>query len=268
MNTSASFLISNRTVNGISDNYVNCGQVVMTRQFNQTTWPTGSWHDIWIGFRFRADFFPVTHSSTIDYDNGSFSFGICKTNQPVFGQSSSNNPPSHYMGPLMFRRDLGEGYMSSVQYATSNSISSSALTYDLTFQHVSGSSIAFPIGAGYSVPITAFSGQNVVRNLMIARIYTGSNATTWSLFMLYSKPLGFSVDISSSVYLPTIMGQSSWTAATASAFSLFPGCFDTKSFSNIIYSNQSVDGYFDGIYYTWDKYYTNIQVSDVVLKIM
>ena len=260
-----------RKDNGIIDRYLNCGQTVLTRQFNPLIFQTGSWNEIWIGFRWNVNFFPRSQSISVDHDLGNFSFGICRTDGFVFGQSgSSGSILSHYLGLIMSdRREISNFRPSILSHSFLNFSTQSALVYNVAIQHVSGTNIDNHPSLGlfpYTI-LPSTTNNTSSRNPFFCRFVTGSIPPSWSFSILCPIQSMWSIDVSSSAYMAELMKQPTWNFLTQSAFSFFPGGFTYVNQNNYISVNQSSSGYFDGIYFSWDKYYSNIELSDVVLRL-
>jgi hypothetical protein len=165
--------------------------------------------------------------------------------------------------------EINKNYLDLMEYTSSNSATQSVLAYELTFQATRGSLTETASIAGHSrwTILPCFSDETPIRSLFVCRIVTGSSPVSWSFSVLHPTSSIWNADISSSAYLAELMKQPDWNTLKVKADQLFSGGFVTSSLNNALTSSRDNYGYFDGVYFSWDKYYTNIQVSDIALKL-
>lgn len=264
-----------RIVSNVRDTYVRLGTCVLTRQFDPNTIVTGSWNELWLGFRLRL-------SSSYDYISQSaagtainpivgdsdFEFGFCKTAGSIYGESSASNLSlQHTFG--LHKGDLG-GNNTFWQLTTSGSGPYTMATCGVYASHRRSGSVTtsgnLPASKAFRTFVNTSYFSASYRSIIVLKITTGSaGPDSFQMSVLYpnsSNSSSISTDISQSV-LADIMGASTWAKATSTG-SLY-GYISADDGTNFTIS-QSSNGYFDGIYFSWRRLYDNIEISDVVVR--
>lgn len=256
--------IISKSLSGPQDQALKMGSAVMKRKWNTSWWPTGSFVEAWLGFRIRVNpAYYYSSSALVDewyYSGTRFAAGFCDTSGYVYGQTGSGIFPKHTLagiipvqGSDVWPRD------STGSYAYGNLSSNLEDIADGT------SSLA----VGISGNTLTFDSR--IRNLYILRFtgLTGSSITpdwgTSSLSILSANTsiFGQSFDYTSSAFIAEMMNQSNWT----SLVNKFP-LYTQQASSNILHISQPTYGYFDGIFFSWNKSYDFLEISDVVVRFL
>lgn len=281
--TTQSFtLIGERSTQGINDRYARCGANVMVRKFDESVVPSGSWTEIWIGFRWRI-------SSSINWATSSQGgtvinpmteyivneFGLCNTNGPVWGQSASISDFSqqHSVGFIVSDHgSSGTAYWELRQSSSYVMASAGGYTkYRRAGVESDYNTGTLPIRQMSLFTNTAFFTASY-RSLMVMRCYLdGVGSTPDGMRFSYIYPSTYagvvtpaaSIDFSSSVVLADIMGASNWTNATVSASAFNYTNYDAAI---VVPVSQSTYGYFNGIFFSWKRLFDNLEISDIVIR--
>jgi len=273
MITSSITSVNTRTVNSIDDTYLKCGQSVLVRKFNDSLFPSGSWNEVWIGFRWRittAWNWNRVNSNGFPNDFTRFLAGVCRTDGFVFGQTgsvSSSAQPQHYAAVgFSAQNQFGENTWSMQQtQSIGSSITESYIQNRFTIRvMVTGSHSSSQLdGTGFveKIPVTPYPQGS--RNMFIVRMRTGSVVPDlWTFQCLAPQTADSISDVSSSVYLASTMNFSTWEAAAG--FLISRGY--ASSSVNSLPLSRSSNGYFDGAFISWPRYYETLDVSDFVMK--
>ena len=91
----------------LTDRFMQCQSGVAVRKFDDTLWPSGSWHEVWIAFALRLNLLYPWRSPNSDYvdpGSGQFMIGLCVTSGSVFGENSGSRPITnqHLLGMYFY----------------------------------------------------------------------------------------------------------------------------------------------------------------------
>ena len=187
------------------------GQCLMVREFDESVVATGSWTELWLGFRWniRMDI-PMSYSyagaaapSSYVWSNGNerFIFGLCDTSGFVYGELSQSQkllpssggetgiPATHNSHSLCIRTLFESDFWTLNRYSGSSPARyDSSLTYSYAQKsiqpivNVTGSVLTFPNSSQVlNIPIANFPDSNN-RTLFIVRFATSSgDPKTWQI---------------------------------------------------------------------------------------
>jgi len=278
--TSSLTTIGARTNNGIRDQYFKGGQCLMVRPFTESLVASGSWVELWLGFRWRMNLgwnWPALEGTSptqkLWMENyHTVGVGICDTSGLVAGETGSKTANSDISHSLGVNAGFNAGLMYGVQYRDTSTTITSSFAYSsvLVNSYVTGSRMLAGSGVqAFVIPTNISSSQN--RNFWLMRFATSSgDPKSWivSVMRPYANEIDssglrtFTTDWSASMQLVDLFTFNSWTGLTAYAQSLGYGISNFSAIS----TDQKTNGFFDGIYIEWPKYWDNIEISDVVVR--
>jgi hypothetical protein len=261
-------IIQEEINSGSLNRYLQMGDSCMVRKFDPTLITSGSWKELWLGFKWRINLGYVW-DTVVDpiNDSGRLMFGVCDTTGYVYGQSGSfvgsNTQLKHYVGfeyGISRAMDWSIGHSGSYYYMY---IHSQPILW------ATGSRILGPLStANTTVVISANSLTEPIDSLCIFRIYTGSIGTDgvnkWNMSVMAPLTSSMYYNYPNS-WLGELLKQPSWNQLTASlpvSYSVYTPLVST----NNLPINQSVNGYFDGIFMAWNSRYNLLTVSDVAVR--
>jgi len=266
--------INQRTDTSPSEKFLRLGHGLLVRKFDDSLLPVSTSREIWLGFRWRlqtAYHWQNTSSNALYAESNRLAFGVCDTNGLVFGQTGSL-PTSSVNTGIKFMAGIQVAFNSatwSLDHTSSNNITYGvARVPTSTFCIVTGSSAATTntISNTFFMPATQKGDRN--RGMFILRLVSGSGfnwnmATAYPSRSLSGSPNGHVIDYSSSVHLADIFNQVSW----ASASKVFPSYgMGTSSLVGTAHIDKVRNGYPNGIFFAWPRYFDTLEISDVVVK--
>jgi hypothetical protein len=238
----------------------------MVRKFDPTLVTSGSWKELWIGFKWRINW-GYTWDTIVNpiLNSGRFMFGVCDTTGYVYGQSGSfvesNTQLKHYAGfeyGISRVMDWSLGHSGSYYYMYIHNTPILVATGSMKLGEVSTDNTR--------VVISANSLTEPIDSLCIFRIYTGSAGTTgvnsWNMSVV--SPLTNSMHYNyPNSWLAEMLKQPSWNALTGSLPASYS--YYTPAGTSLPI-NQVVNGYFDGIFMAWNRRFDLLTISDVVVR--
>ena len=266
-------IIQQRNTGSITDKYLRLGQNIMMRKFDQNLVPTGSWYELWLGFRWRLDLVHTwsgSVSSSLLMTNGNttpanpsvpfnekapFSIGICNTSGEVWGGTSIQNfsSISHSFGisPCLGNSLFGGLNLtgSTVQFGSPFKLTS-VIAGNISSSNASSTE-------QFTIPCTPDQ-----RNLYVIRFITGSSPGTWNAHIIHPGINSNPDDIIRQEKVADFFTASNWnhlTSSLGSKYTVFSSFTDVSS-------DQATHGYFDGIYLTWVPYYDCLEISDIIVR--
>jgi hypothetical protein len=240
------------------DKFMRCKSGVAVRKFNDTMWPSGSWHEAWIAFSIKMDLpFPWTKTTSTRASSGAgqMMIGLCRTDGPVYGEisASSDTTNQHFIGMYF-----------------DNTFPADATTAGYTGSYAYGSFSGFPriyaTGSyqgtfSFSNMFIPFTSGSEDRTLFAMRFVTGSG-NLWNVKACYPSGINaFTNPITSSTQVALFLSQSAWGSYTPDGYYYTPVGSDLTV-------NRSANGYFDGIFIGWQQWFEELHVSDVVVRLL
>lgn len=276
--TSSFTTVAQRVVNTIQDNYVRCGMNVMVRKFDPAVVTSSLWNELWIGLRWRI-------SSSYAYQSQSFlgtaidpfgefstfEFGLCNTTGSVHGQHGQID--ASHQHSIGYRKCAQSGVGTTYwELSTSGSGPYTMATGGGRIIHrVTGSLKEYNNVAATNRHVRLFVNTAYFtasyRSAFVLRIFTSSvDRNLCRASVIYpddTNATAMRTDFSSSAMLADIMGAGTWNQATASAATY--GYINSELAEDVPIS-QSINGYFDGMYFSWRRLYDNLEISDIVIR--
>lgn len=273
--------VAKRVVSGITDKYVRCGSNVMVRKFDPVVVPTGSYQELWLGFRWRI-------SSSYNFLSGNFQnnpidpfgeystmeFGLCKTAGTVWGQSGSFNASTSLQHTVGYRK-TDNGSSGTSYWILSGSSNPFVMASG-------GGLIAQRIGGALGYFQTNFIGNRIINLFVNTNYFTASYRSVFIMrfrmgtgsfkseamfpsfiYPDYSNNTAISTDFTSSALLADLMEASSWASASSVATKFG---YTSVDFPDAVPISQSINGFFDGIFFSWRRLFDNMEISDVVVR--
>jgi hypothetical protein len=273
-NTSSFTTVSQRIVSGITDTYVRCGTNVMVRKFDPAVIAPGSWNELWIGFRWRISSSYAYHTSSVFdpfEENSTFECGLCNTDGVVYGQSGSLNAPINGHNVGFFKSDHASSGTTYWELHNSQSKYALASAGGCITHRVSSSLVQQTLTTRlFGIFMNTAYFTSSYRSLFVMRAFNNLSTTapvTNSLQFSFIYPdinnSSSYLDISSSAILADVMGATNWVTSSVSASNY--GYLNSTE-AAVVAVSQSVNGYFNGIYFSWRRLYDNMEISDVVVR--
>lgn len=258
MSYSASFQVE--ATSDLSDRFMRCKTGVAVRKFDDTLWPSGSWHEIWIAFSLRMNIpFPWTKTTSTIASPGSeqFMIGTCRTDGSVYGQTSASIDTSnqHFIG--MYFSDTTPASVTAAEYTGSYayaSLSGVPRAY-VTGSYVLGS-------AGFNAMRIPFTSGSEERTLFAVRFVTHSvTPNLWICNMFHPTGIAaFSNPVTASSQVAQFLSQSSWGSFTPAGYGY--------TVDSTFHANRSINGYFDGVFVGWQQWFESLHISDIVVRLL
>jgi hypothetical protein len=258
------------------DKFLRMGQTCIYRKFDPTLINSGSWNEIWIGFRVRLNLAynwsgSISSSNTISNGNvglttrapypsdyGQFSIGVFDSRGAPYAGNSATSSIKHSIGV--------DAYLSTATtlvvmlYQTSSLVQ---LNFLPQLRCIANGTTSYQAQNTTERMILTTQKDPLFSDYFILRIGTGSSTGSWGAKSIcpLSNRLHPSHGTSSAI-LADMFQKPKFDSLSASLGIEYA----TYDFSANVPVTRSVNGYFDSLYISWGKSYDFFEISDVVVR--
>jgi len=262
-----------------TDKYLRIGQTILVRKFDPAVIDPLTWNELWIGLRWRFDteydWKMQSGSDKATNDPGQFYIGPCVTSGVVYGEPATASY-GHFLALALDNLDVSTAttemtyiYTASIDYSQSAMIGNSCIL--IAYENgtrIGGNSKKSALVVNRGDAAHADRGISIYRF-----INTNSSWSFSAIMMAGSQSKDCFADKTSSAILGELFKIPTWELLTASVNnSSIWGASNSyiarvyNSTGDLAISRRSIYGYFDGIFLSYNNYYDNYNISDIIVK--